>query len=144
MSIQPAAQNDLPAIFQLLEMSGLPSDGLAEHIGSTLVVRAGSEITGCAALEVYAPYALLRSVAVAPAHRGRGLGIRLAHAALAAARQRGLTHVYLLTETAGDFFPRFGFRVIDRASVPPSVKQSVEFTMACCESALVMEMKIED
>ena len=46
--------------------------------------------------------------------------------------------VYLLTETAAEFFPRFGFRPIARDTVDPAVRASVEFTSACPDTALVM------
>jgi amino-acid N-acetyltransferase len=46
--------------------------------------------------------------------------------------------VYLLTETAGAFFPKLGFRPIARADVAPAVLRSAEFTTACPRSALVM------
>jgi amino-acid N-acetyltransferase len=136
--IEPATTADLPAILALLDRSGLPPDGLSDYLVTTLVARAGGAVVGSAALEVYGPSALLRSVAVDAAWRGQGLGQQLTQAALAEAAQHGITTVYLLTETAGGFFPRFGFRPIDRAAVGPAVQQSVEFTTACPASAQAM------
>jgi amino-acid N-acetyltransferase len=136
--ITPAAPADLPAILDLLDASNLPRAGLDEHVGSTLVARENGRIVGSAALELYGPAALLRSVAVAPPLRGRGLGATLTAAALDLARRRGARTVYLLTETAAQFFPRFGFRLITRADVEPAVMQSQEFTTACPKGALVM------
>src|SRR6266567_3236122 len=46
--------------------------------------------------------------------------------------------VYLLTETAGQFFPKFGFTAITRAQVESAVLESPEFTTACPKSAMVM------
>ena len=138
LTIEPAQPEDLSALLALLDESGLPRDGFSGHLASALVVRDGAGIVGCAALEMYGPSALLRSVAVSPLRRGEGWGHRLTEAALDLARQHSVEHVYLLTETAGDFFPRFGFRAIPRASVPPEVQQSVEFATACPASALVM------
>ena len=137
-TISAAAPPDLPAVFDLLKRSRLPSAGLADHVRSTLVAREGVRIVGTAALELYGQAALLRSVAVAPEHRGQGLGQALTTAALELARQRGVRTVYLLTETAAAFFPRFGFRPIPRPEVDPAVLGSAEFTTACPASALVM------
>jgi amino-acid N-acetyltransferase len=81
---------------------------------------------------------LLRSVAVAQSQRGLGLGIRLTEAGVALARARGIKALYLLTETAAGFFPRFGFRPVSRDEVAPAVRQSIEFTRACPASALAM------
>jgi len=44
----------------------------------------------------------------------------------------------LLTTTAADFFPKFGFEPIARADVPASVQSSIEFTSACPATATVM------
>ncbi len=140
VSIEPARSEDLPAVLALLENSGLPKDGLAEHLATTLVARDDGRIVGSAALELYAAAALLRSVAVDARLRGQGLGQRLARAALDLARQRGVTSVYLLTETAAGFFPRFGFHAIDRSAAPQPVQQSVEFASACPSSALAMRV----
>ena len=96
---------------------------------------------GCAALEVHGDAALLRSVAVAPDRRGEGLGQDLTRAALTLASARGLRRIYLLTETAEGFFPRFGFRRIARDEVPGPVRESVEFRKACPESAAVMVLE---
>ena len=140
ITIEPAAPADWPAISALLQQSGLPLAGLADHLAHTLVARAGSQIVGCAALERYDRYALLRSVAVAAEARGIGLGQHLTHTALAQASRAEVQAVYLLTETAATFFPRFGFHPVDRSQVPPAVRQSVEFTTACPASALAMEL----
>jgi amino-acid N-acetyltransferase len=135
MEAHPA---DLPSVLGLLEGSGLPIAGIAQHLETTVVVREGTRLVGCAAIEPYGTAGLLRSVAVDPARRGRGLGTELTDAALALARQRGIRTLYLLTETAVPFFSRFGFAVVPRSAVAPAVHQSVEFTIACPASAVVM------
>lgn len=102
------------------------------------MAREGARVTGCAAVERYGTAGLLRSVAVDQERRGAGLGIRLTTAALELARARGVRTLYLLTETAAGFFPRFGFQPIARADVAPAVRASVEFTSACPDTALAM------
>ena len=136
--VTPAAPADLPGILALLDASRLPRAGIENHVASTLVARQDSGVVGTAALELYGGAALLRSVAVATALRGQGLGAALTMAALELARQRGVRSVYLLTETASRFFPRFGFHAISRAEVDAAVRASREFTTACPKSALVM------
>lgn len=140
--IAPARPAELPEILALLAHSRLPGDGLADHVASTLVARVEGRLVGCAALERYGRAALLRSVAVAESLRGQGLGRRLTAAALELARKHGITTVYLLTETAGEFFPRFGFRPTSRDAVDPAVRESVEFTTACPASAAVMVLDL--
>lgn len=143
ITIEPAASGDLAAILALLRDSGLPQAGLGEHLATTLVARQGEAVIGCVALELYGEFALLRSVAVAEPYRRQGLGQRLTQAALALAGQHQAGQLYLLTETAGQFFPRFGFEPVDRALIPAVVKSSVEFTSACPASALAMQLSLE-
>ena len=107
-------------------------------LGTALVARVGSRTIGSVALEVYPSGVLLRSVAVDSAWRGRGIGHQLTSAGLDLARSLGAEAAYLLTTTAGDFFPRFGFARVERADVPDDVKESIEFRSACPSSALVM------
>ncbi len=55
----------------------------------------------------------------------------------------GARDVYLLTETAGDFFPRFGFTAEERSSAPASLQGSVEFRSACPKSARMMHARVK-
>ena len=137
-SIEPAQAADLPAILDLLASHRLPQAEVERHIDSALVAREGGRIAGCAVVETYESAGLLRSVAVAQSQRGLGLGIRLTEVAIDLARARGIKALYLLTETAAGFFPRFGFRPIPRDEVASAVRQSIEFTRACPASALAM------
>jgi len=141
-TIGPAVPTDLPAILDLIDRSKLPSAGLEQHVGSTLVARDGDRIVGTAALELYGGSALLRSVAVAGELRGQGVGQALTNAALDLAKRRGVRTVYLLTETAAQFFPKFGFRPVPRTDVDPGVLESTEFTTACPASALAMALRL--
>jgi amino-acid N-acetyltransferase len=133
-----ASAEDSEVILDLLQRSQLPLDGLTDHLATTVVAREDGRIVGSAALEVYGEHALLRSVAVNQAFQSRGLGRALTEAALAMARDRHVRTVYLLTTTAEQFFPRFGFIRIPREIVPDTVQTSVEFTSACPSTATVM------
>jgi N-acetylglutamate synthase-like GNAT family acetyltransferase len=136
--IEPAAPSDAGSIEALLSHAHLPTEGLATHLEAAFVARDGDRVVGSAAIELYADGGLLRSVAVEAEHRGTGLGGRLTAAAIEEARRRRLPALYLLTTTAGAFFPRFGFETIARDEVPASVQDSIEFRGACPASATVM------
>jgi L-amino acid N-acyltransferase YncA len=144
IGIEAARLSDLAAVFALLARTGLPQEGAALVLSTTVVVRKASQVIGCAALEVYGTVALLRSVAVDLDYRGRGLGQQLVEERLQEARRRGIQNIYLLTETAQDYFPRFGFHPIDRAIVAPAIHASVEWTSACPVSAQAMVFHIEE
>jgi amino-acid N-acetyltransferase len=140
--IEAAYEADIPSLFALLQQSSLPTDGLRDHQSTVLIAREGGGIIGCAALECYGSVALLRSVAVVAAKRGQGLGERLTMAALDLAQAQGNTEVYLLTETAQHYFPRFGFHAIARQAVSPAIHHSVEWTSACPDTAQTMLVTI--
>lgn len=141
-AIVPATPADLAAVLALLERSRLPVAGVAAQVSSILVARDGAQVVGSAALEMYGTSALLRSVAVDADRRGQGLGRELATAALALAASRGVHTVYLLTETAPDFFARLGFSRLSREAVSAEVRQSIEFREACPASAVCMVLSL--
>lgn len=138
VQIARAEPPDRHDIFRLIEENNLPVAGLEQHLATAIVARESDRIVGCAALEVYADGALLRSVAVAPELHRRGAGSQLTAAAIELAKSAGVPAVYLLTTTAEHYFPRFGFERITRGDVPPGVRASVEFTSACPATAVVM------
>ena len=140
--IRDARPADWPQTERLLAEARLPLDGLRDHFGDALVAVQDGRAVGCVALEVYGEVALLRSLVVAPGLRGQRLGERLAAGAVDRAKGRGVRDLYLLTETAADFFPRFGFVVEDRASAPTVLGRSEEFRSACPASAVMMRLRI--
>lgn len=138
--IRPATPDDWTAIERLLISSDLPIDGARSHLSSFVVADHGGMIAGCAGLERYGKSGLLRSVAVDPARRGNGVGERLVRQILNAAREEGIESVVLLTTTASEWFPRFGFRRASEA--PGGVKASAEFRGACPDSAVLMSLDL--
>jgi amino-acid N-acetyltransferase len=142
VEIGSLAKGEEQVLLALLKRCGLPEADVLRHAETALVARLRGGVVGSAVLELYGEEALLRSVAVAESLRGSGLGVRLTGAALDLAHRRGIRRVFLLTETAARFFPRFGFRSVERSQVPEAVQQSVEFRSACPQSALAMELKL--
>jgi N-acetylglutamate synthase-like GNAT family acetyltransferase len=142
VSIERLQVADADEVRRLLVENNLPVQGLSDHWRSALVAREGGRVVGSAALELYGDAALLRSVAVAKDRQQHHIGRDLTIAALDLARISGACTVYLLTTTAEQFFPKFGFQCIGREEVPPSVQASVEFTSACPASATVMRKQL--
>ncbi|MCP3165925.1 arsenic resistance N-acetyltransferase ArsN2 [Myxococcus qinghaiensis] len=137
VTLRPARPEDLGPVEALLSSAGLPLQGVARHLLGFLVAEHEGAIVGAAGLEVYATGALLRFV-VAPARKGQGLGAELIHRLVQKAEAEGLGAVFLLTTTAEDYFPRFGFTRIERANLPPEFQASEELRGACPASAVVM------
>ncbi|HYV01497.1 MAG TPA: GNAT family N-acetyltransferase, partial [Actinomycetota bacterium] len=80
----------------------------------------------------------LRSVAVRPELRGKGVGTLMVAGALRHARERGLSRVWLLTESAEPFFGRLGFRTVGRDDLPESIRTSRQVAEGCAPSAVPM------
>ena len=82
-------------------------------------------VVGCGALHVmWEDLAEIRTVAVAPEHRGLKIGHRIVAALIDAARDLGVARVFCLTfETR--FFGSFGFVPIDGAPVPHTVYEQL-------------------
>jgi amino-acid N-acetyltransferase len=78
-------------------------------------------ILGIAALHIcWAGLGEIRSVAVAPNHRGQRIASRLVETCLQEARTIGLSEIFLLT-LVPEFFQRFGFQVVSREELLPIV-----------------------
>jgi amino-acid N-acetyltransferase len=143
-SLRPAHRSDLDRVIQLLARASLPTDGLEEQFGQRYVVaESDGRIIGAEGIEVYGSYGLLRSAVVDPAWRGRGIGEALTQNRLAWARAQKLRGIYLLTTTAADFFPRFGFVTVEREAAPVEVQRSREFVSACPASAIAMRLGLD-
>jgi arsenite methyltransferase len=143
-AVRPAHMDDLAAAESLLQEARLPVDGVADGFADGYVVaetEAGG-LVGVAGVEVYGAYGLLRSVAVAGAARGQGVGEALVRDRIGWARGRGLRRLYLLTTTADAWFPRLGFTRVSRDDVPVRVRRSSEFAETCPSSAVVMELRL--
>jgi amino-acid N-acetyltransferase len=142
VELRTATPADLPDVLSLLKRSNLPTAGVAEEFGQFLVAESGGTLVGVVGLELYGSSALLRSAAVDEGWRLSGVGRVLVERALDLARERGLEDVYLLTTSADQYFPRFGFVCVERDNVAAGVRSSLEFTSACPESATVMRKPI--
>ena len=140
--VRQACAGDLPALRELLSLCGLPFDGVVGNPDAFLVAFDQGLLTGSVGLEPNGADGLLRTLAVRPDHRGRGLGAHLTSRALQEARRLGLRRVFLLTETASEYFPRFEFRPVSRQEAPSAVQASVEFASACPETAICMERRL--
>jgi len=140
ITISPAVAADVDQIKALLTSAELPVAGVDEHWRTFIVARQGETIVACGGAEAYQFAALIRSIAVAPAHRGAGLGRRIVRQLLDRLASRGLREFYLLTTTAEDYFRKRGFKTIDRDEVHPQLLGSREFQDACPASAVAMRL----
>ncbi|MGD0018984.1 MAG: arsenic resistance N-acetyltransferase ArsN2 [Candidatus Limnocylindrales bacterium] len=141
-AIEPARPTDRPAIEGILRANDLPTAGLELALGTAVVAREDGQIVGCAAVEIYGRVGLLRSVCVAPPFRSLGLGARLVEEAETLAAARDVAELFLLTETAADWFARRGYEPDARESAPGPLQASPEFTGGCPVSATLLRKRL--
>src|SRR5690606_15032302 len=127
--VRRARTPDVKAIRRLVDTYAGPGPRLLKKATVTLyedvqefwVAEYDGEVVGCGALHVlWEALAEIRTVAVDPQHRGRGIGHRIVSALLATARELGLARVFCLTFEV-DFFAKHGFRPIQGTPVQPEV-----------------------
>ena len=136
VELRPARAADFDAIVALLGAAELPVEDLnAARLDAFVVAAEGEICVGVVGLEIHQSDALLRSLAVEPQYRSRGLGARLVHAIETEARARGVAALYLLTTTATTFFEWMGYTAHDRAGVPSSIAATTEFSSLCPDTA---------
>lgn len=143
LQIAPSKPSDLPAVLSLLAEVKLPPEGVAEHFADFLIARTNERVVGCVGLEKYGPYALLRSLAVAPDFRGQGLGLQLTRQAVTYAQANTTQTIVLLTTSAADFFARhFGFVITERRQFDAVLSASPEWYLNCCATAPCLMLKL--
>lgn len=128
MRARRARPEDVAAIHRLVDhyaTKGLllprTEEEIRAHVERFLVLVENDQLLGCVALEPYgAELAEIRSLAVDPEIRGRGLGTRLVRFALAIARRRRIARVFAVTHTP-EFFARQGFAASTRRALPEKI-----------------------
>lgn len=108
VELRQAVEADLPRVEALVRSAGLMTEGLRDFFPAGFLVAAdGEALLGVCGVEPRGRAGLLRSVAVADAARGTGLGRRLVLLAIERAGQAHLDALFLLTKTAPAFFTCF-------------------------------------
>ena len=135
--------SDFVELKSFLQENALPSDDIHLDGNQFVLYRNGSgRIIGSGGLEFYGDYCLLRSVAVAREFRKQGYGEKIAEDLINRARERSVSGVYLLTETAENFFTKYGFKKQSRQDAPKEIQSSSEFSSVCPVSAALMSIDI--
>ena len=114
--VRPAHHDDIPTISDLIRpyvdegtVLARTYEELDELLPSFLVADEDGEVVGCVALEIYSPkLAEIRSLAVAQAAQGRGIGRMLVEACIERARDRHILEIMAITSSDA-FFQSCGF-----------------------------------
>lgn len=133
---------DLAQLESLLGAHHLPYEDCAGQLGIFCGVFDGNELIAVGGLEPAGEYALLRSIVVQQRYRARGLARAITEEFLRQAEAEGRAAVYLLTETAEDYFARQGFEKIGRDVVPSAIARTRQFAALCPDSASCMRLTL--
>ncbi|MBN8734112.1 MAG: N-acetyltransferase [Acidobacteria bacterium] len=125
VAIRKARMQDISAMARLINSYAnngimLPRNelDLAEGVRDFTVAEIDGQLAGCAALHFYTPIAgEVRSLAVAPEHKGAGVGRLLVEALEREARECDLATLFAFTYVPG-FFVKLGFDQVDRGVLP--------------------------
>ncbi len=127
VTIRAAALPDAPGIHRLLDTYAREHLLLARSLGAVYEnlrdfrVAVDGALLGCTALHlVNERLAEVKSLAVAPAAHGRGIGRALVENACDEAAAWGLERVFCLTYQV-DFFARLGWVRVDRSRLPEKI-----------------------
>lgn len=132
---------EFDSTFGLLEESKLDASDLKQPNIRLFSLTENNELVGVGGLEIIDDVALLRSVAVSQKRQKQGIGAQLVTLIEKTAKESGLAALYLLTNTAADFFKANGYQVIHRDNFAEPLKQTAQFSGLCPISAVCM-MKI--
>ncbi len=128
MNIRNAKISDAKAISALIncyaerdKMLFRPLVEVYENLQMFCVAEADGAVVGCCALEIiWSDLAEIKSLAVAPDHKGGGIGRALVAAAIEQACRLGVPRVFALT-LEPEFFKRVGFSLIEKEDLPMKV-----------------------
>ena len=108
---------------------------------SFLAIQEG-KFFGLGGLQICGAIGLVRSIVVVPEYRGRGIAREIYRLIESRAREIGIKALYLLTDTAAEYFLKLGFSVKNRNDIPTSVTQTKQFSELCPSSAKIMFREI--
>jgi amino-acid N-acetyltransferase len=135
-------ETEFEAFREAVKSAGLPHQDLNYQNQVLISYYQDDKLVGTGGLEVMDRFALLRSVSVNAQNRGQNLGKQITADLLKNVEQSKLDAVFLLTETAQNFFEKQGFETVSRDSAPAEIKSTTQFSSMCPVSAAVMVKKI--
>ena len=142
--IEPQRMRDRARVRELLQQADLKDDDWRSGQAAVdfLVMREAGQVVGAIGLQHAGGAGLLRSLVVSPPLHGQGRGAALVAAAEQLAIRRGMDDMYLLTTTVPAFFALLDYLRVERASAPPAVQQTVQFSTLCPASAVCMHKRL--
>ena len=148
LTVRKAAMRDIHPLLKLI--NGYASEGImlprtefemSENIRDFSAAYAGQQLVGCGALHYYTPTSgEVRSLAVEPSIKARGIGRRVVEALEKEALENDLHAIFAFTYVP-DFFRRLGFQEVERGELPLKVwKDCLRCPkFQCCDEIAVVK-----
>src|ERR1700676_344524 len=148
LTVRKAGMADIHALLQLI--NGYAANGImlprtefemSENIRDFTVAYSGPRLLGCGALHFYSPTsAEVRSLAVDPTIKTRGVGRLIVNALEEEAHENDLHALFAFTYVPG-FFRKMGFREVERGELPLKVwKDCLRCPkFQCCDEIAVVK-----
>ena len=142
MNIKILDKTDMAGIEFLLNYYNLVTQDIDFNNQLFLGLKTNRKYIGIGALEFHHPYALLRSVAINPLETGNGFANQICRALYDRALRERIIELYLLTETASEYFSKQGFEIVERLSVPKIIRSTNQFSTLCPDEATAMKKQL--
>jgi amino-acid N-acetyltransferase len=130
---------------KLLSLCQLHTDDInREQLKHFILAKKDRNIVGVIGLEIDNKIGLLRSLAVDPSFRLKGIGKLLSERIIAYSYQLALNEIFLFTKDADKYFEILGFKKIKREDLSSQICESTLFKEYCPDTALCMSKKINN
>ena len=140
-NITLAEQGDFLQLHEILIKNGLPIAGVDFGKGN-YYIASGQELMGIIGVEQYGRAVMLRSLAIKPQFRKMGIAKELIDYALQQLKDRDVTDIYLITNTAQLYMTKYGFVRIERDEIPNTVLTVSTLGDVCPLSSICMHLQL--
>lgn len=140
IEIRKASKSDIKDIKKLLSFYILETEKVEKNLPEFIVAVSDSKMVGCACLDI--GYVVeLRSIAVLPGYRNKGIGSRLVFAILN--RAVDLTDTIYIRTTSPGFFEKKGFEILQnyrKKTIWPECAECDRFDI-CRQTVMKIDIK---
>ncbi|MGD2088847.1 MAG: RCCLKC-tail radical SAM protein [Candidatus Aminicenantes bacterium] len=144
LEIFMASESHKKKVAEILKQCKLSTTGLDQHIRNFYLAQLPEGMAGCIGIEIYGKHGIIRSTAVLPRHRRKGIGVKLAEKMIEFAKDKGVEELYLKTEHETAFFKHVGFSPIFPEQIPAEIKEAEMLAVSCCgPRAATMALNLE-
>ena len=141
VNIRSAGTGAIPDIKSILSQYILETELVDDNIDRFVVAETGGRIVGCACLVSSMDIIELRSIAVLPSWKNKGIGRRLFQTLMQ--RAKGMADRIYVRTTARGFFERMGFKALDDSQKPVLWQDCADCDKldVCMQVPMVLELR---